>query len=198
MNISKEIKKQRTRLSLSQEELAEKVYVTRQTISSWENDKSYPDVHSLILLSNTFEITIDQLVKGDWLEMERIIEKDDVRKIKQFTTIAIICFIVSIILFPLSWFLGSIILGVITGLIYVIGFSFGIKGIKIKKRYDLQTYRELVAFKKGATLDEILQIRERESGKFRKKYQIVLLVLVVTIFGAILGWIYYWIWTLAR
>ena len=198
MNISKEIKKQRTRLSLSQEELAEKVYVTRQTISSWENDKSYPDVHSLIFLSKTFEITIDQLVKGDWLEMERVIEGDDVRKMKLFSTLAIIGFIVCIILFALSIYLGSIILGVITGLIYVIGFTFGIMAIKIKKRYDLRTYRELIAFKKGATLDEILQIRERESGKFRKKYQIVLLVLVVTVFGAILGRIYYWIWTLAR
>ena len=37
-------------MNLSQEELAEKIYVTRQTISNWENDKSYPDIHSLLLL----------------------------------------------------------------------------------------------------------------------------------------------------
>ena len=47
MELSAQIKKYRTELNLSQEELAEKVYVTRQTISNWETGKSYPDIHSL-------------------------------------------------------------------------------------------------------------------------------------------------------
>ena len=51
MELSIQIKKYRTELHLSQEELAEKVYVTRQTISNWENEKSYPDIHSLLLSS---------------------------------------------------------------------------------------------------------------------------------------------------
>ena len=54
MNLSKQIKKHRERLSLSQEGLAEKLYVSRQTISNWENEKSYPDVHNLLLLSVLF------------------------------------------------------------------------------------------------------------------------------------------------
>lgn len=41
MELNAQIKKYRTELNLSQEELAEKVYVTRQTISNWENGKSY-------------------------------------------------------------------------------------------------------------------------------------------------------------
>lgn len=56
-----QIKKYRTSLNLSQEELAEKIYVTRQTISNWENDKCYPDIHSLLLLSSVFNISLDQL-----------------------------------------------------------------------------------------------------------------------------------------
>ena len=44
MELSIQIKKYRTELHLSQEELAEKVYVTRQTISNWENEKSYPAI----------------------------------------------------------------------------------------------------------------------------------------------------------
>ena len=48
MELSIQIKKYRTELHLSQEELAEKVYVTRKTISNWENEKSYPDIHSLL------------------------------------------------------------------------------------------------------------------------------------------------------
>ena len=66
-------KKYRTELHLSQEELAEKVYVTRQTISNWENEKSYPDIHSLLLLSSLFNVSLDQLIKGDIEKMKEII-----------------------------------------------------------------------------------------------------------------------------
>ena len=59
MNLSKQIKKHRERLSLSQEGLAEKLYVSRQTISNWENEKSYPDVHNLLLLSVLFDVSLD-------------------------------------------------------------------------------------------------------------------------------------------
>lgn len=52
MEIGRQIKKYRTELKLSQEELADKIYVTRQTVSNWENDKNYPDIHSLVLLSS--------------------------------------------------------------------------------------------------------------------------------------------------
>ena len=63
-------------MNLSQEELAEKIYVTRQTISNWENDKSYPDIHSLLLLSSTFHISLDQLIKGDITTMKEEISKE--------------------------------------------------------------------------------------------------------------------------
>ena len=63
MELSIQIKKYRTELHLSQEELAEKVYVTRQTISNWENEKSYPDIHSLLLLSSLFNASLDQLYR---------------------------------------------------------------------------------------------------------------------------------------
>ena len=65
MELNAQIKKYRSSLNLSQEELAEKVYVTRQTISNWENEKSYPDIHSLLLLSSLFNVSLDQLIKGD-------------------------------------------------------------------------------------------------------------------------------------
>ncbi len=87
MNISKTIKEQRIKLSLSQEELADKVYVTRQTISSWENDKSYPDINSLILLSQVFSITIDNLLKGDLEVMEKMIEKNDIKTMNKYGTL---------------------------------------------------------------------------------------------------------------
>ena len=52
MEIGRQIKKYRLESKLSQEALAEKIFVTRQTISNWENGKNYPDLNSVVLLSN--------------------------------------------------------------------------------------------------------------------------------------------------
>ena len=70
MEIAEQIKAGRARLGLTQDELAQKVFVSRQTISSWENNKTYPDVQSLMLLSQTFGISIDDLVKVDLTRMK--------------------------------------------------------------------------------------------------------------------------------
>ena len=71
MNFGHQIKYYRQRDHLSQESLAEKLYVSRQTISNWENDKSYPDIHNLLMLSSLFDVSLDDLVKGDVEIMER-------------------------------------------------------------------------------------------------------------------------------
>ena len=70
MEIGNQIKKYRTELGLNQEELADRVYVTRQTVSNWENERSYPDIRSLLLLSGVFGISLDILVKGDVEQMK--------------------------------------------------------------------------------------------------------------------------------
>ncbi|WP_445610457.1 helix-turn-helix transcriptional regulator [Enterococcus mundtii] len=57
MDLSHQIKKYRKQLALSQEELAEKLFVSRQTISNWENERSYPDIHNLLLLSVLFDVS---------------------------------------------------------------------------------------------------------------------------------------------
>lgn len=61
MELGNQIKKYRSELQISQEQLADRIYVSRQTISNWENEKSYPDVNSLILLSEVFQTSIDKL-----------------------------------------------------------------------------------------------------------------------------------------
>lgn len=65
-------------LQLSQEELAKRIYVSRQTISNWENEKSYPDIHSLLLLSNLFGVPVDELIKGDLKKMKQEINQEEV------------------------------------------------------------------------------------------------------------------------
>ena len=80
MELGKQIKKFRNDLNLSQEELADKIFVTRQSISNWEKGKNYPDLKSLVLLCQLFGTSLDILVKGDVDEMKKKISEDEARK----------------------------------------------------------------------------------------------------------------------
>lgn len=75
MNVGNQIKNHRRRMKLTQVELAEKLYISSQTISNWENERSYPDIHNLIALTILFNISLDELVKGDITNMKEIIKK---------------------------------------------------------------------------------------------------------------------------
>nr|MBT3133248.1 helix-turn-helix domain-containing protein [Streptococcus vestibularis] len=83
MNLSKQIKKYRDREGFSQEDLAEKIYVSRQTISNWENKRSYPDIHNLLLLSVLFDVSLDDLVKGDVEMMKNNLQQVKFNKLGQ-------------------------------------------------------------------------------------------------------------------
>lgn len=65
MELGKRITEIRKQNNMTQEELAEKFHVTRQTISNWENGKSYPDVETIVCISNEFNVSLDILMKGD-------------------------------------------------------------------------------------------------------------------------------------
>ena len=65
MNIAMTILKIRKDKKMTQEEFAKLFNVTRQTVSNWENEKSYPDLQTLIKISDMFEISLDTLMKGD-------------------------------------------------------------------------------------------------------------------------------------
>lgn len=74
MDIGLRIKKYREQQHMSQEELALKIFVSRQTISNWETNKSCPDIKSLNALSNIFNVSIDDFLKEDIKEMRKIVE----------------------------------------------------------------------------------------------------------------------------
>lgn len=65
MNIEDIIKHERKQKKLTQEELAQELFVSRQLISKWENNRSYPDLEQLIKLSDFFNISLDELMRGD-------------------------------------------------------------------------------------------------------------------------------------
>lgn len=65
MEIGKKLKDARIGSGLTQENVAEEINVSRQTISNWENERSYPDIISAIKLSDLYSISLDELLKGD-------------------------------------------------------------------------------------------------------------------------------------
>ena len=183
MEIGSQIKKLRNAQGLSQEELAEKIYVTRQTISNWENEKSYPDIHSLLALSSIFEISLDQLIKGDIEIMKQEISKEEVRRFNRMGRLFAVLFFASIIIFvPLVVFLK--IPGIIIwAIFYMVTLVVAFRVEKLKKSNDIHTYKEIVAFSEGKTLDEIQ--KQREIGK--RPYQTALKLLVGGSIGAVIA-----------
>ena len=93
MELSKQIKKYRTEANLSQEELADKIYVSRQTISNWENEKNYPDIKSLVLMSEVFQVSLDNLIKGDLERMKKEIDIQEYARFQKDGTIFTVLFI---------------------------------------------------------------------------------------------------------
>lgn len=65
MNLSGKIKKLRTENNLTQEQLAEKLQVSRSTISSWETGRSYPDLEMVIEICDCFDVSLDFLLRED-------------------------------------------------------------------------------------------------------------------------------------
>ena len=172
MKLGNHIKHYRNEKGLSQEELAERVYVTRQTISNWENNKNYPDINSIVLLSEVFEISIDNLIKGDLEQMKKEINSEEVKKLNFYSWMVLIIFLIAIIsLIPMLKFIG--LYGFIPYFILMAcAMFFALKIEKIKKDNDVHTYKEIVAFTEGKRLDEIAKIEERA----KRPYQQIIVV----------------------
>lgn len=89
MEIGKKLKNVRTKSSFTQEKVAEEIQVSRQTISNWENEKSYPDIISVIKLSDFYNISLDELLKGDSKMIEHLDESINVVKSNKKLLLAI-------------------------------------------------------------------------------------------------------------
>lgn len=90
--LNENIKTIRKAKGLSQQELAVKLNVVRQTISKWEQGKSYPDLEMIIKISNYFKISVDELLKNDTKIVEKI-DDEKRKKRKYFILLIVICVI---------------------------------------------------------------------------------------------------------
>ncbi|EAC3456885.1 helix-turn-helix transcriptional regulator [Listeria monocytogenes] len=170
MEVGAQIKKYRSNMGISQEELAEKIYVSRQTVSNWETGKNYPDIHSVLRLSLLFNTSLDQLIKGDIEIMKIEIKEIEIRKINKISYMYAFLLILTLISFvPFIALMGWY--GLIPWVIlYAITIYVALKAEKVKKANNLSTYREIVAFMEGKQLDEVE--KQQEIGK--RPYQKVL------------------------
>ena len=165
MELGARIKEHRTRCGISQEDLARRVYVARQTVSNWETDKTYPDVQSLLLLAETFGTSIDELVKGDLHAMKETIDRD-ARRLNRLGMAMVALIVVGAATFvALSWALpqpsglGRISVGELAGaaaFVPLFAWALSCAGAAehIKREHDLVTYREVAAYLQGEELPE--------------------------------------------
>ena len=65
MDIGGKIKKSRTDAKITQEQAAQALGISRQTISNWENERSYPDIVSVLKMSDLYSVSLDYLLKGE-------------------------------------------------------------------------------------------------------------------------------------
>lgn len=189
IDIGSKIKTLRLSKSMTQEQLAKALHVSAQAVSKWENGKSYPDIHSLLLLSALFDVSLDQLIKGDLETMKQEVNAADVKAMNRDAIIYTVLLAATIILpvplikwFDLYGFIPELLL-------WGSAMYFALRLERIKKANNVQSYREILAFSEGKRLDEIEQ--KVEAGK--RPYQKVLLALltagITLLVGMVLSWL---------
>lgn len=87
MDIGKRLKQKRQEANLTQKELADLLFVSRQTISSWEVGRTYPDLETLVKISELFATPLDDLLKEDSQVIKDIAEKVKKSERRKFTSI---------------------------------------------------------------------------------------------------------------
>ncbi|MFD3449449.1 helix-turn-helix domain-containing protein [Microbacteriaceae bacterium 4G12] len=109
MNIGKKIKHLRLINKMTQEDVANQLFISRQVISKWELGKSLPDLTNLLALSRLFNVSIDSLLKEDSNLQNQIIKQSNYKRYLMmayvyiyslFTIIVILCCFVAFLLIP--------------------------------------------------------------------------------------------------
>lgn len=109
-NIGTSIKKLRIKNNISQDFLAEKLYVSRQAISNWENGKSQPDIDTLSNLGNIFNVSIDEIITGNF--------SDQIKSKKNYIFIPLISLAISVLHLILSFKRLSSPIGVMISVLF--------------------------------------------------------------------------------
>lgn len=170
MDIGKRIREYRKIYNLSQEQLADKIFVSRQTVSNWENNKTYPDIQIIVSLSILFNVSLDELIREDLEEMKMKISNNKATKRADIYSLIMIC----------STILASLSIGLVVALpeskfIWIVpvtlflpalGSSFVLE--KFKRNNDLKTYKEILAFSQNKDVEVLRKKRDARRTRIEK------------------------------
>lgn len=127
MKIGEKLKQARLNKKMTQEEVADKLYVSRQSISNWENNKTYPDIGNVLALSDLYGISLDELLKGSDNFMKHLEESTDiVRSNKKLIFYIIMGLVIMVVMAMFTEFLPEKVVliaiftlaVIVTGLVY--------------------------------------------------------------------------------
>lgn len=170
MEIGDKIKGFRKVHKLSQEDLADKIYVSRQTVSNWETNKRYPDIQNLILLSVIFDVSVDELIKGDLDAMKaKLSDKKTNVTMSVYTYVMMLAALLGAISMGLVfYFEQSTFIIVVPIVCFTIMLFSSFKVEQLKNSKNLKTFAEIVAFTSGENVEEQRQKRNRSADMLEK------------------------------
>ena len=115
MNIADRIQNLRKTKGISQEDLADKIGVSRQAVSKWESEQSVPDMEKIIIMSDYFEVTTDYILKG--IENEKQVA--DTVNASIFMSIATALNFIGLIMSAAIWYEQQVVMATVIGLIII-------------------------------------------------------------------------------
>ena len=99
------LKQCREEIGLSQEDIAERLHITRQAVSKWERGINEPDIETIVRLSDMYNVTIDQLLRGDLSVVRKLAVKERSYK-KLLIAVAVLGGVLLLTLLTISFSLG--------------------------------------------------------------------------------------------
>lgn len=99
MNIGKRIYEIRQQQNITQEQLASDLAISRQAVSKWESGKAIPDIENLMYISNLYDVSLDELIKGDDKVSQKIVADASAKKWHMLSILFFVALLVYIIWF---------------------------------------------------------------------------------------------------
>lgn len=187
MNLCQNIQNHRKKLNMSQEELGNMLYVSRQTISMWEKGSTVPTLDNLVRLSEIFSISVDELLKGEGrTRIEENTENyvfhftsEELKEIRSYQNAVVykrpVCFISITIILLLSLILNEVPdmwLGFASG-VFLIGTISYIKGlVAYRKTWKNSIPRILESTYRYAVFEDYLEVEVLRGGNVTKTYNL--------------------------
>lgn len=107
MDFGGQVKKIRQQHALTQEQLAQQLHVSRQTVSSWENNRNLPDLAMVVTIAQLFQISLDQLILGDETMAKKLVKDGSQVRLARLNIATVILFVLGGACFLSAALIGS-------------------------------------------------------------------------------------------